>query len=363
MKKIVFTSLLTMAVAGAAKADIQFSKSVPSEQKKSLTRDMFYLANQPLATDAKLVELMAIPSTDGLTILNWIDNRMVRIVGEDFNLEKNISVVNQSFFPQPSETPSIPTVVKTPGGSDGGKVKTVMSNIGGAIYVSGKMSNVMFALKVDDKKIDISSPRFGVFKVGEGLFDTQAMIKSPPDSKLSSYYRLATLIHEARHSDGRGASAGFLHAICPSGHRFEGYAGCDANSNGPYTIEGQFLKLAVQNCKDCQPGEVEMMNKMMADSFSRVVAPAPQTVDTSINATIISSYQLLLSFCKKTPGSCTPEQEKQYEDAIAKAQGQMQPSSTVAEAPKWDATPEGSYPSVSRDSTWSNIYQLNDKVK
>ncbi len=365
MKLLIAT--LAMALAGAsAQAEIQFSKSVPSEQKKLLTRDMFFLANQSYPSDSKLAQMMEIGSTDGLTILNWIDNRMVRIVGEDFDIEKNISIVNQSFFPEPSATPELPTVVKTPGGSSGGgsgTVKTVMSNLGGAVYISGKMSHVMFSLKVDDSKINMTSPRLGVFKVGEGLFDTKTMIKSPVDSKMSSYYRLATLVHEARHSDGRGASAGFLHAICPSGHRFDGYAGCDASSNGPYTIEGQFLKVAVQNCKDCQPGELELMNKMIADSFSRAVAPAAQTADTSINATIISSYQLLLSFCKNTPGSCTPEQKKQYEDAIAKAQAAMQPQTAVAEAPRWDAAPEGTYPSVSRDNTWSSIYQLNAKTK
>jgi hypothetical protein len=361
--KHLIASLVTVAIAGAAHAEINFSKSVPSEQKKLLTRDMFFLANQPYPSDSKLAQMMEIPSTDGLTILNWIDNRMVRIVGEDFELEKNIAIVNQSFFPEPSETPSIPTVVNTPGGSSGGgKVQTVMSNLGGAVYISGKMSHVMFSLKVDDNKINITSPRLGVFKVGEGLFNTQ-LTKSPADSKMSTYFRLATLVHEARHSDGRGRSAGFLHAICPTGHRFAGYAGCDASSNGPYTIEGQFLKVAIQNCKDCQPGELELMNKMMADSFSRMVIPAAQPVDTSVYPTIISSYQLLLSFCQKTPSSCTPEQKKQYEDAIANAQAAMQPQAAPTEAPRWDANPEGTYPTVSRDNTWSSIYQLNAKTK
>jgi hypothetical protein len=102
---------------------------------------------------------------------------------------------------------------------------------------------------------------------------------------------------------------------------------------------------------------------MMADSFSRMVIPAAQPVDTSVYPTIISSYQLLLSFCQKTPSSCTPEQKKQYEDAIANAQAAMQPQAAPTEAPRWDANPEGTYPTVSRDNTWSSIYQLNAKTK
>lgn len=364
--KLLIASLIALTGA-AAHAEINFSKSVPSEQKKLLTRDMFFLANQPYQSDAKLAQMMEIPSTDGLTILNWIDNRMIRIVGESFDLEKNISVVNQSFFPEPSETPNIPTFANTPGGGsgDGGSstVKTVMSNLGGAVYISGKLNHAMFSLKVDDSNINMSSPRLGVFKVGEGLFDSKGMLKSTVDSKISTYFRLSTLVHEARHSDGRGVSAGFLHAICPSGHRFEGYAGCDASSNGPYTIEGQFLKVAMQNCKDCSPGELELMNKLMADSFSRMVVPAAQAADTSVYPTIISSYQLLLSFCEKTPSSCTPEQKKQYQDEIAKAQAAMQPQAAPTQAPRWDAAPEGTYPTASRDSTWSSIYQQNAKIK
>jgi hypothetical protein len=367
MKKILLPALFLAAFAGTAHAELKYSNAVPSEQKKLLTQDMYYMANQPYTPDAQLMNLMGINSNDGLTILSWVDNRMSRIVSDDFDLESSISVVNPSYYPDPPDTPALPTVVKTPG-SDGGTstVKTVMSNLGGAVYLIGKMQHAMLGVTVDGMKIPVSSPRYGLFKVGEGLFATETLIKSPPNSILSRYFRLSTLVHEARHSDGRGQTLGFLHAVCPAGHRYEGYAACDASANGPYTIEAQFLKVASQSCKECQPGESEMLNKMIVDAFSRTINPAPVTVDASSDSVIISSYQLLLDLCKKTPGSCSNEDMQKYQNTIAEAQKELSAASQGGipqQPPLWDATPEGSYPTITRDQTWSSIYYLNAAIK
>ena len=344
MKTFILSALAATALLNTARADFQYAKSVPAEQKKLLTQDMFFLANQPYQADAKLMQLMGIGASDGLTILNWVDNRVNHIVPEDFKLEENIYVVNENFYPQPAELPKLPTSAKNPeddnnsggsggdgGGDDSGKVQTVMSNVGGAIYLSGKMGHSMLGFKVDDKKIEVTSPRIGILKVGSGLFATEDLIGLPADTAMARYFRLMTLVHEARHSDGRGESAGFLHAICTSG-RLEGYAACDANSNGPYTIEGQFVKVAAKNCKTCRPEEIEMLNTLAADSFGRIAAPAAQSLDAEASASIISSYQLLLSFCQKTPGSCSGEKIKSYQDAIAAAQGKP----AAAAPPVWD---------------------------
>ena len=360
MKNFLLVSALTMAFTGAARAEINFASGVPASQKKMLAQDMFYLANQPYPSDAKLMQLMRLGGNDGLTILNWVDNRMSRIIPEDFNLESSIAVVSQSYFPPDTENPVIPTVVKTPDAPTGGTgpvVKTVMTNVGGAIYVSGKMNHMLFGINVDGKRIDVTSPRIGIFKVGAGLFDSKTLLGLEPESIVSRFFRLSTLIHEARHSDGHGASAGFLHAVCPAGHRLEGYAGCDANSNGPYSIEGQFLKVAIQNCKDCQPGDLEMLNKLAADSFGRVAAPTPTRADAELNATLISSYQMLLDLCKRTPGSCSQEDLQKYQSIVSEAQGKS--ATSAATAPLWDATPEGVFPTISRDQTWADIYGLS----
>jgi hypothetical protein len=365
MKNLFLSAFMIAAFANTAHAELKFANSVPANQKKLLAGDMFYMANQPYTPDATLAQLMGISSNDGLTILSWVDNRMSRIVSDDFNLEKSVSVINPSYYPTPAETPTLPTVVKTPGGS-GSSVKTIMSNLGGAVYLIGKMQHVMLGVSIDGNTIPVSSPRFGLFKVGEGLFATETLIKSPPDSILSRYFRLSTLVHEARHSDGRGETLGFLHAVCPAGHRYEGYAACDASSNGPYTIEAQFLKVASQSCKECQPGEKEMLNKMIVDSFSRTVAPPPVTVDTQSDSVIISSYQMLLELCKKTPGSCSNEDVQKYQNVIAVAQKELSAAAqgpVAQQAPLWDATPEGAYPTITRDQTWTSIYYLNAAAK
>ena len=78
---------------------------------------------------------------------------------------------------------------------------------------------------------------------------------------------------------------------------------------------------------------------------------------------IISTYQTLLNECQLL--KCTADDIRKYQDAIADAKMHLAPpaAGTSAKAPLWDATPEGSFPSISRDQTWGSIYQQNQQNK
>ncbi|MGZ3725875.1 MAG: hypothetical protein ACXWQQ_08740 [Pseudobdellovibrio sp.] len=370
MKKTLLSTALLCLITQPVLANFNFASSVDGGQKKLIVNDLFYLANQTALTpDTKLQGLMGLQSNDGLTVLNWVANRVTQIVPENFDLKSNIYVANDSYFPEPSDLPVINMPTKTPDDGKNGSgptVSTIMSNIGSGIYYAGKMQHAMLGLNIDGKKIDMTSPRMGILKVGAGLFQTDLIIKAPADSVLARVFRISTLVHEARHSDGRGASLGFLHTACPDGHRLAGYAACDLSSNGPYTVGAQFMAMMAQSCKECQPSDIEMINKMSADSFDRIVAPAPSsTDDNSVYTTIVSTYQMLVDMCKKTPGSCSDADLQKYNAAIADAQSHLNPSSPQqpAVAPKYDDTPEGTFATETRDQTWANIYQLNAQTK
>lgn len=365
MKKIILAAIAFSFAAHAAQAEILFVKSVPQDQKKQIIQDMFYMANQPWAGDQKLLQLMGLSSNDGLTILNWVDNRVRYVVPESFELsDQSIYQVSDNYFPTPSETPTFEKPTNTPdtGGSTS-TVKTVMSNVGGAIYIIGKMRHSILGVKIDDQQIPVTSTRIGILKVGSGLFAADQLLKVPNDSVVGRQFRLSTLVHEARHSDGRGTAAGFLHAICPEGHRLAGYAACDRSSNGPYSVEAQYVTMVNQNCKDCQPADKEMLNKLAADAYDRVISTAPSDVGSDLNSTIISTYTMLLQICSSSPTACSADDLAKYHKAIADAQAQQAPAqqASAASAPAWDANPEGTYPTISRDQSWAAIFNLNSK--
>lgn len=366
MKKTILTAIAFSLLAHSAQADIEFAKSVPKDQRKQLVQDMFYMANQPWAGDAKLLQLMGLSSNDGLTVLNWIDNRVRYVVPETFELnDKTIYQIDDNYFPTPSEVPSFEQPANTPsdGGSGGNKVMTVMSNYGGAVYVIGKMQHSLLGVKIDDKKIPVTSTRIGILKVGSGLFAADQLLKVPNDSEVARHFRLGTLVHEARHSDGRGTSAGFLHAICPEGHRLAGFAACDRSSNGPYSVGAQFEFMTLQNCKTCSESDKELLNKMAADSYDRVISPQPSTVDSDLNSSLISTYTMLLQICQSTKGACTDAEVADYRKKIADAQAKLAPAqqANAASAPAWDPNPEGTFPAISRDQSWIMINKLNSK--
>ncbi len=365
MKKTIWSAIVFSFLAHSAQADIEFAKSVPKEQRKQLVQDMYYMANQPWAADTKLLQLMGLSSNDGLTVLNWVDNRVRYVIPENFELnDKSIYQVSDNYFPMPSETPTFEQPTNTPdtGGSTS-TVKTVMSNIGGAVYVIGKMQHSVLGLKIDDKKIPVTSTRIGILKVGSGLFAADQLLKVSNDSEVARHFRLGTLVHEARHSDGRGTSAGFLHAICPAGHRLAGYAACDRSSNGPYSVGAQFEFMTLQNCKTCSESDKELLNKMAADSYDRVISSQPADVNSDFSSTIISSYTMLLQLCESSKGSCAADDVAKYRKAIADAQAQLTPvqQADAASAPAWDANPEGTFPAISRDQSWIMINNLNSK--
>ena len=366
MKKIILAAIAISFLAHSAQADIEFAKSVPKDQRKQLVEDMFYMANQPWAGDAKLLQLMGLSSNDGLTVLNWVDNRVRYVVSESFELnDKTIYQISDNYFPTPSEVPTFEQPTNSPdgGGSGGGKVMTVMSNLGGAVYVIGKMQHSLLGVKIDDKKIPVTSTRIGILKVGAGLFAADQLLKVPNDSDVARHFRLGTLVHEARHSDGRGTASGFLHAICPAGHRLAGYAACDRNSNGPYSVGAQFELMSLQNCKACSESDKELLNKMAADSYDRVISSQPASADTDLNSTIISTYTMLLQLCESSKNACSADDVAKYRKAISDAQAQLTPAqqANAAAAPAWDANPEGTFPTISRDQSWTMINKLNSK--
>jgi hypothetical protein len=265
-------------------APFHYDRNLTPELTQTLDRAMESLERQAGVTDFpdSTLSLMGLGfglgfrqhavSTEAQSLQTWIQSRIQYITNEldlsesVFIADESHSYENPGVFPprENKKTPRIPQ----------GKVSVLMSNLGAGIYTVGKYSSVLYGvILADSTEVILSSPRAGLLQVGPGLISPRTLPnKDDPAALTNSLFVLATLFHEARHSDGHGQSLGFPHAICPKGHNYEGYAACDFNLNGPYTVGAQVLKTYTEACgKDCTIPEREALRLRYLDSFDRVI--------------------------------------------------------------------------------------------
>ena len=148
-----------------------------------------------------------------------------------------------------------------------------MSNIGVNLYrIAKKMKSIIGIQLTDGTFHAITTPRQGIIQIGAGFFMKEMLPNHTlNESHSNSIFRLSTLLHEARHSDGHGKSLGFFHAFCPQGHTYENINACDKNLNGPYSITAASLKSFTHNCKDCSKTEILILEMRTADAYDRIL--------------------------------------------------------------------------------------------
>lgn len=268
-------ALFTPETAVSRPLQFLFAADLPAHQKQTVLSDLEFLNRlQFRDTRGSGAKLFGTPVTSQ-NLKQWLAERSRYIVAENFKYSEKIKVVtpgiaypNADLLPYREVTPA-----PAPQG-EGQRVVTVMTNTGAQVYIHGKRLKNLLAVEIAGiGPITISSPRTGLFKIGEGLFTP--LLQNESNGHISfgnSLRRLAVYFHEARHSDGNGKSLGFLHAPCPDNKGvMAGRYACDRNLNGPYTIEGTFLRSAVDTCRDCSRKEKEALRNVYADKFNRVV--------------------------------------------------------------------------------------------
>jgi hypothetical protein len=191
------------------------------------------------------------PATSS-NLMNWLTQRVHYIVGPSFDSMARTRELNA---PVKFSHPYVPLDrigrVEYPAQS----FKFEALNIGAGLYDYGKSIHKMVQLKLTSGQlVDITSPRVGIVELGRLPYFDQPII-GHPDSALServkSFKRLATLFHEARHSDGAGKALGFRHIQCPAGSEMAGEYACDSMGNGAYKAEALMLEAFDTNCLDC----------------------------------------------------------------------------------------------------------------
>ncbi len=121
--------------------------------------------------------------------------------------------------------------------------------------------------------LPITTPRVGIVRLSPRLFDGEE------DSLAGSIFRISTLFHEARHSDGHGEHSTFPHNIsCPNSSL---PVGCDSVLNGAYGVQFTFLHYAIQTCDSCSEREKEVLAQHAVTDFDKIDTKSKKLVDAS----------------------------------------------------------------------------------
>lgn len=327
-----FTILALLTTLGSAFAaeefgGMKFHSTVEKSQIASLKNDLLYLYQTPVtATDWDFLKVAQLPVGDGPNMHNWLLNRVRYIYGEKFTFdEKNMIAIAGTFpntpipdFPSPEEDSNGPKALPKEEEPEVAKAVTVMSNMGSAFYVLGKMNQAFIGFKFDGENVFVKSPRTGVLQVGEGLFMPQFLFNKDVNHPANSISRMSTLFHEARHSDGNSKHTGFMHALCPKGHPMVGNYACEGSANGPYSIGALSQKHLLKNCKTCSTREKTALAAGVADSFGRVIEVPFENKIKDIKDLIRKNKEIAAVYRSLAEASSSEEEKAKYYAEVIK---------------------------------------------
>lgn len=376
MKHLLLATLATTLLnvhAAENFGSIYFHSSVPELQSGALKEDLRYLFKTPiLHVDQEFQEMTGLEAVDGPHMHNWIVNRVRYIVGENFQLENSLLFQEGFKFPG-GDLPSLPGMEQNQGpvtqSLNFSGVKTVMTNVGGALYLMGKVGfeydnlvmQMLLGLDLDGKEVYATSPRIGILQVGEGLFDEEFRLNADLTAPSNSISRIATLFHEARHSDGNGSSTSFPHALCPSTHAYADHYACENSANGPYSIGALSTRALMLNCTSCDMEEKTALAVATLDSFSRLLSGVNNAMRLMELQKSYTLYSEILQLGETMLGASASDEEKALiEEELASLRTYLQNmllsmaelKSQLHVIPKpMDAAPEGEWTPVVLESS------------
>lgn len=240
-------------------------ESVSSEHRDLLDGDL-KTASWVQITDHSQSEVMGLKDFTTPSLATWLGDRVKSIVGEEARIIGR-ETKSRSYRPE--------TYSQIAGAE---KLVLIMMNVSATYYYLGKKESKIYTQYVNEEAKEITTPRLGLLLIGEGLFSKDVRgAEGELDGLASSYRRISTLFHEARHGDGNGDSLIFGHVVCTSGD-FVGEQVCDSFTNGAYTAGKIILQKLAAHCsaEDCTDVERAGLDLVIADAASRVNAGATE---------------------------------------------------------------------------------------
>jgi hypothetical protein len=268
-KNLIIASIsLTLVMLSAVANSIEFARNVAPQTSRLISSDFELLSRlQWGRDDQEMLRIFKVNEINARTMQAWFDERVHYILDQNHVLDQT-SVLPLNPMSQSSRV------------DDSYRINHQVSsdtvsaiNLGTSLYSSSLKARMKLVFDISGiGMIPIKSPRVGILQVlepltkplGEGEF-------SDVTEFTNRVYRLSTLFHEGRHSDGHGEHLGFPHVICPVGHTYEGIAACDASSNGAYRISALFIGSVLKGCETCSIGQKEALKFVYADYLDRIL--------------------------------------------------------------------------------------------
>jgi len=153
----------------------------------------------------------------------------------------------------------------------------IAENVGIILWMMSASGGPAMNFRFDNREIPIESSRVGIIRIGGGY------------RRFPRIDRIASLVHEARHSDCTGGisqldlqrfrnrvrpqdtACGHLHVACPPGHLYAGQHGCEDRAWGAYGIQAVFLNAVRTNCARCTRVEKQVASAGLLDALSRIL--------------------------------------------------------------------------------------------
>lgn len=285
MKAVIF--LFVIFANCYAQDEIILSRGISKKQQILIKNDLEYLKhfNFNLNAQPETLRVLELKQLNSMSAYSWLKKRVNFIVEENalsplkVLFFQSVSVDEKNVqFPYAHQIPySLSEYEFTANANSTADSRVLMSNLGAAMYINGKKESKVFAMKIRPSltkviRTKINSPRVGIIQIEEAYFST---VLNPTISNLyaksHSIARLSILFHEGKHSDGHGASLGFIHGPCPRGHDMEGFRACDENLNGPYSVGAQMAIEMIRAEKSLPIIDKEIALIMALDNQQRVL--------------------------------------------------------------------------------------------
>lgn len=288
-----FLFLLILGISPAESSDIVLSKRISSEYRTKIEKDLKLIENFKFSSEPEsdTLDVLGIKRLDAPSVNQWLKARVHYLVDEKVLTTTNM-LFKESYFIErhnvvypeaeilPFSSSVLPNENNNSPKDNANTGFTILTNISSGLYIEGKQKEEVYGFRISRGLlrpsiiVDINSPRTGIIQIGEGLFSPDLRINTEnPDALSDSIFRLGSLFHEARHSDGHGKSLGFAHTVCPKDHDYQGYLACDESLNGAYTVGKLMVSEMSKSCTDtlCNESEKEILRLMIIDYASRVL--------------------------------------------------------------------------------------------
>ena len=262
-------SFTLVMLSMAAKA-VEFAGNISPQTAQMLSGDLDLLSRLQWGRDtSEILHVFKVNDVNARTMQQWLDQRVHYI------LDQNHALNGSTIVPlNPVSQANVDNRYRI--NNQVNQYVAAAVNIGTNLYVSSLQTGMKLAFDIKGVGlVSVKSPRVGIIQILPPFLMplSQSGDFSDPMDFVNRVYRLSTLFHEGRHSDGHREHLGFAHSVCPKNHSYEGISACDSSSNGAYRISALFIESVLKGCEVCTYGEKEALRVIQADYMDRIVAP------------------------------------------------------------------------------------------